>query len=97
MKKIDKIKKQLARLKPQLKEKFKVKEIGIFGSIVRREEKRKSDIDILVDFEEGADLFHLVGLSLFLEEKLKQKIDAIPKNSLRKEIREFVLRDLVLI
>lgn len=85
----------LKRYKPSLRDKFKVKEIGIFGSIIRGEQTEKSDIDILVDFEEGADLFHLVGLALFLEEKLNRKVDVVPKRALREEIAESVLKEVV--
>jgi len=42
----------LKRFKPFLREKFKVKEIGIFGSYVRGEEAEESDVDILVEFYE---------------------------------------------
>lgn len=97
MTKIKKIEKQLKELKPLFKEKFKAKEIGIFGSRIRGEEKKKSDIDILVDFEEEADFFHLIGLSLYLEKKLNIKVDVVPKKSLRREIKKFILKDLVLV
>jgi predicted nucleotidyltransferase len=75
--------------------KYKVREIGVFGSVVRGEQKQESDIDVLVDFEENADLFDLVGLGLFLEEKLGRKVDVAPKRALRKEIRDSVLREFV--
>ena len=85
----------LKDLKKYLSEKYKVKEIGIFGSIIRGEQTEKSDIDVLVDFEMGADLLDLVGLSQFLEEKLSCKVDVIPRRALRKEIREYVLQQVV--
>lgn len=85
----------LKDLKNYLSEKYKVKEIGIFGSIIREERTETSDIDVLVDFEMGADLLDLVGLGQFLEEKLGCKVDVIPKRALRKEIREYVLQEVV--
>jgi len=75
--------------------KYNVREIGVFGSVVRGEQKQESDIDVLVDFEDNADLFDLVGLGLFLEEKLGRKVDVVPKKALRKEIRDSVLREVV--
>jgi predicted nucleotidyltransferase len=60
----------LRALKPEIVARYKAKEIGLFGSFVRREQNDIIDVDILVDFEEGADLFDLVRLALFLEEKL---------------------------
>ena len=82
-------------LQGELRQRFKVKEIGVFGSVVREEQRQSSDIDVLVDFEEGADLFDLVGLGLFLEEKLGQKVDVVPKRALREEIRGAVLKEVV--
>ena len=54
--------------KDEIKEKFKAEVIGIFGSYARGEEKKESDIDVLVRFEEGATLLHLVGLGYYLED-----------------------------
>lgn len=87
--------KTIRALKQEIMANYKVKEIGVFGSIVREELSETSDVDILVDFEEGADLFDLVGLALFLEKKLNQKVDVVPKRALRKELRESVLKEVV--
>ena len=67
----------------------------MFGSFVRSEQAVNSDIDLLVEFEEGADLFDLIGLSLYLEEELQRKVDVVPKRALREELRESVLREVV--
>ncbi|MEO0091987.1 MAG: nucleotidyltransferase family protein [candidate division WOR-3 bacterium] len=80
-----------------LRDKYSVKEIGLFGSYLRGAQKATSDIDVLVDFKEGADLFSLVGLAIFLEEKLGVKVDVVPKRALRKELREQVLKEVVLV
>jgi hypothetical protein len=74
---------------------YKVREIGIFGSVVRDEQKRSSDIDVLVDFEDNADLFDLVGLGLFLEERLGSKVDVVPRKALRSELKDTVLKEVV--
>jgi len=93
MKNKDEILKTLEKLREEIRRKYKVKAIGVFGSIIRDEQKETSDIDVLVDFEDDADLFDLVGLSLFLEEKLKQKVDVVSKRALREEIRDTVLKE----
>jgi len=74
---------------------YKAKEIGLFGSFIRGEHSASSDIDVLVEFEEGADLFDLMGLALLLEEKLQRKVDVVPKSALRAELRESVLQEVV--
>jgi len=62
---------------------------------VRGEQNKESDIDVLVDFQEDADLLDLVGLGLFLEERLGRKVDVVPRKALRKEIRDAVLHEVV--
>lgn len=84
-------------LKPLIASRYKTKEIGLFGSFARGEQSEDSDIDVLVEFEEGADLFDLVGLADYLEEALQQKVDVVPKRALREELREAVLREVVTI
>ena len=79
----------------EVEQKYRARIKGIFGSFVRGEEHEKSDIDILVEFEEGANLLHLVGLSLFLEEKLNLPVDLVPSDTLREEIREDVLKEAI--
>jgi|SaaInl8_200m_RNA_FD_contig_81_537292_length_2121_multi_3_in_0_out_0_5 uncharacterized protein len=86
---------QLRELKPQIFQKFRAKEIQLFGSSVRGEQNDESDIDILVDFESEADLFDFTGMAIFLEDKFRQKIDIVPKRSLREELRESILNGAV--
>ena len=86
---------KLKELKPTISERYKAKEIGLFGSFVRGEQDAGSDIDVLVDFEEEADLFDLIGLALHHEEVLQRKVDVVPKRALRTELRESVLHELV--
>jgi len=57
------------------------------------EQTEESEIDLLVDFTGEADLFDLMGLAQYLEEELKCKVDVIPKNALRQELRETVFSE----
>lgn len=84
----------LRQVKPELFAFFKVREVGVFGSVIRGEQREESDIDILVDLDQDADLLDLIGLSQFLEERLHHKIDVVPKAALRQEIRERVLKEV---
>jgi len=86
---------KLGALKPEMTAQYKVRGIELVGSFVRGEQGGASDVDVLVDFEEGADLFDLVGLALFLEEELRRKVDVVPKHALRVELQETVLREVV--
>ena len=86
---------RLQELKPVLKQRFRINSLELFGSYTRGEQTEESDIDLLVDFTSEADLFDLMGLAQYLEEELKCKVDLIPKNALRQELRETVFRKAV--
>ena len=86
---------KLEALKPELKRRYKVREIGVFGSWVRGEQGKKSDIDVLVEFEESADLFDWIGLSLYLEEIFGCPVDVVPRKALRPELQAVVLKQVV--
>ena len=85
----------LSNLKAEARERFKAEIKGIFGSYARGEEKEGSDLDVLVEFNEDANLLHLTGLADFLEDKLHLKVDIVPESALRKEIKDAVLREKV--
>ncbi|HBG07040.1 MAG: nucleotidyltransferase [Geobacteraceae bacterium GWC2_58_44] len=84
----------LASVKSELQTAFKVHEIGVFGSVIREEQKESSDIDLLVRLDKDADLLDLIALSQFLEERLHHKVDVVPRDALRSELREQVLREV---
>jgi len=88
---------QLRALKPTLKARYKVKDVSLFGSFARGEQKSDSDIDILVEFENEADLFDLIGLELFLEEQLGCSVDVVPRKAIRKELQDRVLSQAIAI
>ena len=79
----------------QIKERFKVKKIGIFGSSVRGEAKKDSDIDVLVEFEEGKKTFdNFMDLTFFLEEVFGRKVDLVTREALRPELKTSILKEV---
>ncbi len=95
MAKIELLKKILARHKKELEHKYKVKEIGIFGSYVRGDQKRKSDIDILVEFKEVPGLFKFIELADYLGEILGIKADLVMKSALKPHIGKHILSEVI--
>lgn len=95
MKTLKEIEKILKENKAILAERFKVKEIGIFGSYVRGEQKEKSDVDILVSFYEPISLLKLVSLENFLSALTGVKIDIVPKEDIRPELKERILGEVM--
>ncbi len=88
---------QIQLVKPYLRSQFHVTELSLFGSLARNEATPSSDIDLLVEFSDEASLFDLIGLKQYLEEQLHQSVDVVPRDSLRAELREQILKDEVLI
>lgn len=86
---------KLRTIKPEVLSRYRVNGLALFGSAVRGTHTSTSDVDILVDFDESATLFELVGLGQYLEEHLDCKVDVVPRRALRPEIRETVLREAV--
>ncbi len=83
----------LKELRGDVRQRYKAEIKGIFGSFARGEEIKDSDLDVLVEFGEEANLLHLVGLSLFLEEKLQISADVVPCDSLREEIKDDIMKE----
>jgi predicted nucleotidyltransferase len=84
-KKIEEIKKKIL---PVLKS-FRVKKAGIFGSYARGEQKKNSDIDILV--EVGGSLLDLVKIEMKMKEILKKKVDLLSYNGINPYIKDKIL------
>ena len=88
---------RLRELKPELMARYKVRGIGLFGSWARKEQDTDSDIDLLVDFDSEADLFDLIGLSLYLEDEFGRSVDVVPRKALREELQATVLQQVMTI
>lgn len=75
--------------------KYGVSNIQLFGSVARKEDTDKSDIDILIELEDDRSLFDLIGFKYSMEELLNKKVDVVTIDSLHETIREKVLRETV--
>lgn len=76
---------------------YSVKSIGLYGSYVRNENSKNSDIDLLIDFSNMPDIFQFVELSNYLSKKLNRKIDLVTVDSVRPEIKTQVFNEAVFI
>jgi predicted nucleotidyltransferase len=95
--KLKKIEETIKSTKPFLKEKFKVKDIGVFGSYVRGEQKENSDLDILVEFGERIGIFKFLELEEYLEDMLHLKIDLVSRKALKPTIGRQILKEVVML
>ncbi|MEM2108024.1 MAG: nucleotidyltransferase family protein [Candidatus Bathyarchaeia archaeon] len=85
--------------KAELKKRFKVKSIGVFGSYVRGEQKQGSDVDVLVEFEDDAEIgfFRFLELEEFLSQLLGVKVDLVSKDALKPYIGARILQEVVMV
>ena len=95
MKDVKTIKSILIRHKAELARRYKVKEIGIFGSYARKEARRNSDLDILVDFRGTIDFFDFLELEEYLSKILKVKVDLVMKKVLKPAIGKRVIKEVI--
>jgi len=95
MKSLEEIKSILEKHREEMMEKFKVEEIGIFGSYVRGKQKEKSDLDILVDFNDSIGLLKFIELENYLSDLLKVKVDLVMKSALKPRIGKHILEEVV--
>ena len=96
MKDLDNVKDILAEYSEELQQRYEVAQIGIFGSYARGDQKRRSDVDILVEFGQGYKTFdNYMELKFSLEEVLHLKVDSVLRNAIRKEIKEHILPEAI--
>jgi predicted nucleotidyltransferase len=95
MKGIEEITKILNKNKTQFKNKFKVKEIGLFGSYIKNEQTKKSDLDILVEFEKPIDFFDYLEFEEYLADLLGIKVDLVMKKALKPNIGRKILKEVI--
>ncbi len=78
----------------ELEEKFSVRRIGIFGSYARSDAGPKSDIDVLVEFEQPT-FDHYMELKFFLEELLGSEIDLVMADTVKPRLRPYINQEVV--
>jgi predicted nucleotidyltransferase len=80
--------------KPEIEDRYGVMRVGLFGSYVREQQRRKSDIDILVSFDRDIDLFEFIDLREFLEARLHHKVDLVMETALKPAIGKRILSEV---
>lgn len=86
---------ELRKLFDYLQKEYDLENIELFGSYVRDEQKRKSDVDLLVTFKKTPSLLKFIQLENFLSDKLGLKVDLVMKDSLKPSIKQNILKETV--
>lgn len=91
---INNIKDILAHDKNRLVSKYHLSEIGVFGSYTRNEQHSRSDVDILVDFNQVISAFQFIDLKYELSDMLGAKVDLVSKKALKPRIGKRILDEV---
>ena len=81
---------------PALREDYGVRFLGVFGSYVRGEQRRGSDLDLLVEFDDRPlTLLQFIALEHYLSDLLEVKVDLVERNTLKPTIGRHILAEVV--
>lgn len=79
----------------EIARKHGARRIRVFGSMARGDANAASDVDFLVDLEEGRDLFDLGAMLMDLQDLLNCNVDTVTEEALHPKIRQTVLKEAV--
>ena len=80
---------------PLLAERYSVEKLEVFGSYVRDEQDKDSDLDVLVTFKEDPSLLTYIAIENYLSDLLTVKVDLVMRDSLKPKIGEQILREAI--
>lgn len=86
-------KKDLITLIAEVLRKHGVRRASLFGSTATGDSSSQSDVDLLVDMQDGKSLLDLVGIKLELEELLRREVDILTYDSIHPLLKDQILRE----
>jgi len=90
----EEIREVIQKHKNELREQYGLKEIGIFGSYVRGEQKEESDLDILVELEKPVGFVRFLKLEKALTQLLGLHVEIVTKKALKPHIGKRILQEV---
>ena len=92
---VDRLVRILRERMPELKERYNVNSLGVFGSYVHNQQTPRSDLDVLVEYAEAPSLFEFMDLENYLAKLLGVKVELVSRNALKGNIGVRILREVV--
>ena len=80
---------------PELRQRYSISYLGVFGSYIRGEQRKKSDLDVLVEFDHPPTLFEFIAIEEQLSELTGVKVDLVMKKVLKPNIGRHILAEVV--
>jgi len=84
----------IQKRKPELTMRYGVSRLGLFGSYVKNQQRKKSDVDILVQFNRDIDLFDFIDLREYLENQLNTRVDLVMESALKPNLGKRILAEV---
>ncbi len=76
-----------------MQSRFGVRNLSVFGSVARGDERPGSDVDVLVEFEQTPTFDQFMDLKLYLEELLRRKVDLVTRHALKPRMRPIIEKE----
>jgi len=92
---LDEIKKILKQSMPEITDRYNVKSLGVFGSYVRGEAKKSSDLDVLVEFDRAPSLLEFIRMEDDLSDRVGIKVDLVMKKALKPHFGQRILAEVI--
>jgi|WetSurMetagenome_2_1015567.scaffolds.fasta_scaffold00249_9 uncharacterized protein len=95
MKTLEEIRATLHAHSGVLRDRYGITDIAVFGSVARGEAREDSDVDIIADVPGNMSLLGIIAAENYLSDILDSKVDFIPRNDIRRELRNRILDEAV--
>lgn len=86
---------KLRSMRHELRERYHVRNIGVFGSYSRKDQTDQSDLDLVVEFDQPIGMMAFVHLKNLISDRLNLRIDLVTPDGLHPLIRDRVLHEVV--
>lgn len=97
MRNLDEVMAELRRLQPELRRRYPIRQMGVFGSYVHGKQRADSGLDILVELGDGIGLMEFVGLKQELSDAVGLDVDLVSRDALKPRIGQRILSEVVML
>jgi predicted nucleotidyltransferase len=80
---------------PELRKRYHIGSLSLFGSYVRGEQRADSDVDVLIEFTQTPSLFDFIELEDEMANLLGLKVDLVMRSSLREPVKRYIINEAV--
>jgi predicted nucleotidyltransferase len=79
----------------EIRQRFGVESLALFGSVARGEARPESDLDVLVVFRESPGMFDFLELKQYIEQITASQVDLVTEKALKKQLKSQILEESI--